>query len=319
VALEAVRQASRVCRAVQGALGPDVLEKRDRSPVTVADFGSQALVCRVLEEAFPGDPVIAEEDSAALREPDNAALQRRVVEEVARVRQGAAPEDVLGWIDRGGATEASDRFWALDPIDGTKGFLRGDQYAVALALVVDGQVVVAALGCPNLPLGDAPGALFGAVRGRGAFQQPLEPPPGVEGTREPVRVSAEADPRRIRFCESVEAAHSSHGDAARVAERLAIEAAPVRLDSQAKYAVVARGEAEAYLRLPKSADYVEKIWDHAAGWLVVSEAGGRVSDIRGRALEFHHGRTLAANRGVIVAADGVHDAILGAITYLGIE
>ena len=43
---------------------------------------------------------------------------------------------ICQWIDHGGATHYSDRFWTLDPIDGTKGFLRGEQYAVALALIV---------------------------------------------------------------------------------------------------------------------------------------------------------------------------------------
>jgi len=51
---------------------------------------------------------------------------------------------VCEWIDRGGSDYAR-RFWTLDPIDGTKGFLRGDQYAVALALVVDGKVQVGVL------------------------------------------------------------------------------------------------------------------------------------------------------------------------------
>ena len=52
-------------------------------------------------------------------------------------------------IDRGGR-ESGHRFWTLDPIDGTKGFLRGDQYVVALALVVKGEVQIGALACPNL-------------------------------------------------------------------------------------------------------------------------------------------------------------------------
>jgi len=65
--------------------------------------------------------------------------------------------------------------WALDPIDGTKGFLRGEQFAVCLALIVDGQVQVGVMGCPNLPV-DAKdtdgekGCLFIAVKGQGAFQ-----------------------------------------------------------------------------------------------------------------------------------------------------
>ena len=56
---------------------------------------------------------------------------------------------------------------------------------------------------------------------------------------------------------------------------LGITAEPLRLDSQAKYAVVARGDASIYLRLPHGG-YRENVWDHAAGWLIVSEAGGRV-------------------------------------------
>lgn len=65
--------------------------------------------------------------------------------------------------------------WTLDPIDGTKGFLRGEQYAVCLALLVDGKAQVSVMGCPNLPTemnkpeGDK-GCLFIAVRGQGAEQ-----------------------------------------------------------------------------------------------------------------------------------------------------
>lgn len=66
-------------------------------------------------------------------------------------------------------------FWCLDPIDGTKGFLRGEQYAVCLALVVDSKVQLGVMGCPNLPQDiskpDGPkGCLFVAVRGQGAHQ-----------------------------------------------------------------------------------------------------------------------------------------------------
>jgi 3'(2'), 5'-bisphosphate nucleotidase len=92
-----------------------------------------------------------------------------------------------------------------------------------------------------------------------------------------------------------------------------MESTPVRLDSQAKYGVVARGEADAYLRLPTKAGYREKIWDHAGGVLVVEEAGGKVTDVDGKALEFTHGRELSANRGVIVTNGLIHDAILEAV------
>jgi 3'(2'), 5'-bisphosphate nucleotidase len=319
IAVRAVREAARLTRAVQSEITPEVLEKKDKSPVTLADFGSQAIVCRALAEAFPRDPVIGEEESSSLTRPENGAMLSRLVAAVGGVVPGAGAEEICSWLDRGGASSYSARFWTLDPIDGTKGFLRKEQYAISLALIEDGRVALGVLGCPNLALepgrDGARGALFVAARGAGAVRLPLD----GAGEAVPIRVSAEAEPERLRLCESVEKEHSSHGDAARIAERLGTEVPPARLDSQAKYAVVARGEAEAYLRLPKSADYVEKIWDHAGGAIVVEEAGGRVTDVAGRPLDFTCGRTLRLNRGVVASNGALHEALLGAIRDLGIS
>jgi len=317
-ALLAVREAGLLCRSVQSLIDPGILEKKDQSPVTVADFGSQALICRTLREFFPEDPVIGEEDSADLRQHGNEGTLEKVVTHIQDLRPDADSSSVCQWIDRGGAKEYAPRFWTLDPIDGTKGFLRKMQYAISLALIIDGEIEVAALGCPNLGehlTGDrGTGTVFLAIRGAGVWQLPLV----GEGPDQPVSVSDQSEPKQIRFCESVEAAHSSHGDAARIAGHLAIEAEPARLDSQTKYAVVARGEAEAYLRLPRDNKYKEKIWDHAGGVLVVLEAGGRVTDIFGRELDFTQGYKLQNNLGVIVSNGLVHDTLLKTIETLGI-
>jgi 3'(2'), 5'-bisphosphate nucleotidase len=233
-------------------------------------------------------------------------------------------EQVCRWIDHGGASQYRERFWTLDPIDGTKGFLRGEQYAVALALVVDGQLAVAALACPNLPTlperergdvkgNEALGVIFFAVRGRGAYLIPWECPGAVELAPARICVSPRDDPAEARFCESVESGHSAQGDAAAVAARLGITVPPLRMDSQAKYGVVARGEADIYLRLPTRQDYREKIWDHAAGALIVSEAGGVVTDVMGQPLEFNHGRELAVNRGVIATNERLHGQVRSAV------
>lgn len=307
-----------LCRNIQAAIGSDVLEKKDHSPVTVADFGSQTLICRRLAEAFPDDPIMAEEDSAVLRDPAQASLLERVVTAVQHLVPGATAEAVCTWIDRGRLQAYQPRFWTLDPVDGTKGFLRGDQYAIALALIVEGQVQVAALACPNLPLlpgsKQPQGVIFTAVRGEGAWAWPLD----EKSTPVRIQVSETSDPAQARFCESFESAHSAHDAAADVAQRLGITQPPQRLDSQAKYALVARGEADLYLRLPTRSDYVEKIWDHAAGVLIVTEAGGRVTDLCQRPLRFDLGPTLAANRGVVVSNGRLHAAVLEAITAVGI-
>ena len=313
VALRAVTQASRVCQSVQSSITPDVLEKKDRSPVTIADFASQAVVCRTLGQEFPDDPVIGEEDSAALKQPENAGFLDRIRNELAQVEITASSDDICRWIDRGGASEYSDRFWTLDPIDGTKGFLRGEQYAVSLALIVGGEIQVAVLGCPNLSVQPNTetngGSLFFAVRGHGSAVIPFDKP----GERLAVRVSATPETSQARFCESVESGHSAHDKSSAVAELLDITNPPVRLDSQAKYAVVARGEADIYLRLPTRADYRECIWDHAGGVLIVQEAGGQVTDVTGKPLEFTHGRKLEANQGVIVTNGVLHDPVVAAV------
>ena len=312
VAVRAVRAASRACRAVQQRMvRPETLQKRDRSPVTVADFASQAIVCALLEEALPRDPIVGEESAKALREDAQASLLQAVFEpvreEVPAARDG---DEVLAWIDRGAAEARGPRYWTLDPIDGTKGFLRGEQYAVALALIEDGKVVLGVLGCPSLPEGEGTGALFAALHGGPATVCTLwdEAAPARKIAVGDIAVAA-----RARFCESVESEHSDQNESARVAELLGIRSEPYRIDSQCKYAAVARNDASIYLRLPTRADYREKIWDHAAGKLLVESAGGVVTDVDGRPLDFTRGRTLEANRGVVATAGAIHDEVLAAV------
>ena len=124
IAMSAVFSAAQLCRQVQADIvKTDAVEKSDRSPVTVADFGSQALICQAIREGFPDDIIVAEEDSQALQE--NPQLRQRVTGYVGRFAVGQpSAETVCDWIDQGDG-EVEERFWTLDPIDGTKGFLRG--------------------------------------------------------------------------------------------------------------------------------------------------------------------------------------------------
>ena len=268
--MSAVFSAAQLCQQVQADMvKADAVEKADRSPVTVADFGSQALICQAIREVFPDDIIVAEEDSHALQE--NPQLMARVTKYVNRFAVGQpSAETVCVWIDQGDG-QVGERFWTLDPIDGTKGFLRGDQYAIALALIVDGEVKLGALGCPNLKRNlDDPqaqrGCLFVAERGAGTRMLSLD-----AQFSEGVRISHTAH----RFAESVESTHSDLDTHAQIAQQVGIVEPPIRMDSQVKYGVLARGEASVYIRLPNpmTPDYRECIWDHAAGLIVVEEAG----------------------------------------------
>ncbi len=308
--MSAVFRAAQLCQQVQvDMVNTDAVEKADRSPVTVADFGSQALICQAISEAFPDDVIVAEEDSQALQE--NPQLMQRVTGYVDRFAAGiSSDQTVRDWIDRGGG-EVGERFWTLDPVDGTKGFLRGDQYAIALALIINGDVKLGVLGCPNLPqqLDDPQaqrGCLFVAEKDKGTQMLPLD---GQDSER--IYISHATH----RFAESVESTHSDLDTHAQIAQQVGITNPPIRMDGQGKYGVLARGEASVYIRLPNPAtpDYRECIWDHAAGMIVVEEAGGMVTDVDGRTLDFSQGRRLITNRGILATNGRLHPQLLECI------
>jgi len=314
-AVEAVLKACKLCRSIQSNhLSRGVIRKRDRSPVTVADFGAQALISDHLKASFPDFLLVAEEDSRLLYKKGNADLKEAVTAHVKQFSPHLSQHQILEAINLGsGEVGPKGRFWALDPIDGTKGFLRGDQYAVALAFVDGGQVVLGVLGCPNLPVdglnSHSPrGCLFVAATGEGSVMRGFEDP--VERR---VHVKKLTDPSQARFCESFESAHSSHRDTTEVAHILGIKKPPLRMDSQAKYGIVSRGDASIYLRLPTQKSYRENIWDHAAGSIIVEEAGGRVTDIQGKPLDFSAGNKLNNNRGIIATNGKLHDLLLEAV------
>ncbi|GAB0494054.1 hypothetical protein MMPV_005344 [Pyropia vietnamensis] len=359
VALEAVRRASALARSVQadcGVAGADApASKADASPVTVADFAVQALVVGALAAAFPDDVFIAEESSAAL--VDDPVLRARVAELVAAYASqssspGARGADAeaavtatIGRCDHGGGD--GRRTWILDPIDGTRGFVRQAQYCIALALVEGGEVVLGVLGCPNLGrsgAGDVPppppegataaaavaagelGTLFHATIGGGAYELPeahvADAPPAdgaADAPRGPfpppgqhIHVSTGGVTPAARLSQSVEAAHSRHALTARIATLLGVTAPAVRIDSQAKYGLLARGDVDAFLRFPRGG-YVENVWDHAAGALVVTEAGGVVSDGTGAALAFGRGRSMGNKGGIVAAGAGVYPDLIKAV------
>jgi 3'(2'), 5'-bisphosphate nucleotidase len=319
-ALESVRAATRLCREIRHETIAGAMVKPDRSPVTLADFASQAVIGRWLEIDFPDDTVVAEEDSAGLTGADGATMLDAVTTYVSRVHSDATSAAVCNWIDRGRG-EVDRRFWVIDPIDGTKGFLRGGQYVIALALVERGEVVLGALGCPNLnqqlePEIDGPGSMVIAVRGGGAWVTGLE---GDAFAR--VHVSPEMNPTQARILRSYEATHTDPKKFDRLAAELGTNRPLTLMDSQAKYAVLAGGGAELLVRIyaPERSDYIENSWDHAAGVIIVEEAGGVVSDLDGAPLDFSHGAKMLENRGTLVSNGFLHDEVLGVLKRVEAE
>jgi 3'(2'), 5'-bisphosphate nucleotidase len=321
-ALLAVAEACRVARAVQRELAAvKTLTKEDLSPVTVADFAAQAVVCLRLHAGLGSFDLVGEESAGELRETSGDAMNNAVTRAVRDIWPEISESRVHDAIDFGNHDASAESYWTLDPVDGTKGFLRGGQYAISLALIERGQVVAGVLGCPNLGPDfarsfndpDPVGTLFYATRDGGAWSLAAT---DTADRAQRIRVATERPLADLRMCESVESGHSRLDAAHQIRTRLQITGEPARLDSQCKYAVVARGQADAYLRLPTRHDYVEKIWDHAAGALIATEAGAKVTDIHGKTLDFSTGTGLSANKGVVCASASHHAALLDAIAAL---
>jgi len=228
-------------------------------------------------------------------------------------------EQVCAWLDFGKGKTA-ERTWIVDPIDGTKGFLRNGHYCVAVALLIGGQPVLGVLASPHLYLGaeTAPdpesdyehGVLSYAYYGGGAYHEAL-----FGGPREPIQVSRATELASARLLTSFETAHMDVAFMDRIVQQMgrAPESSRRGVDSQDKYAMIAAGLGDVFLRATPDPRYHEKLWDHAAGYAIVTEAGGRVSDLSGRPLDWTAGTRMDHNDGVLVTNRFLHDAVLEAI------
>ncbi|XP_010268789.1 PREDICTED: PAP-specific phosphatase HAL2-like [Nelumbo nucifera] len=357
VAVRVVQMACSLCQRVQESLITkginQVKSKDDDSPVTVADWSVQATVSWMLSECFGSKNVaiVAEEDVQTLSRADSVGLLETVVNTVNECLAEAPKYGLIGPTRALGTSEVLEaisrcnstggptgRYWVLDPVDGTLGFVRGDQYAVALALIEDGEVVVGVLGCPNYPMKkewlnyhhryyrimsklSSPsseswdkGCVIYAKRGSGeTWMQPLVQE-NQRLTAKPICVSSIDDPALATFCEPVERANSSHSFTAGLAHSVGLRNQPLRVYSMVKYAAIARGDAEIFMKFAKTG-YKEKIWDHAAGILIIQEAGGVVTDAGGRQLDFSKGIYLEGlDRGIIACSGAkLHQKIIRAV------
>lgn len=337
----AVQRASLATRAVLTSVQKGDWAEKDEGagPVTVADFAAQALLISGVRGAFPADnQFVGEEDADALRA--NADLCRRVWELVRDTRlDDAEAEALLGRpqsmtemlevIDLGGRGRggARGRIWMTDPVDGTATFLRGQQYAVSLALVVDGREAVGALGCPNLrpdgePDGrvresavdkDGLGLLLSAARGQGAAVRRM-----ASGALQPARpVSLGPGPRDLRDVHVVDSAQSKawwHEKVEELAGRLGAGYPGTDLwSSHMRYVALILGGADVQLRIPRKRPAPAYVWDHAGIQLIFTESGGTITDLNGEEIDFGAGRQLANNYGIIAARSGVHSRVLSIV------
>lgn len=339
VATLAVKRASILTKQLSDSISQaksGTITKEDKSPVTIGDFASQAIINNAIKLNFPYDEIVGEEDSKDLQ--DNSKLSSEVVSLITKVQKETSEYDgligtltnedsIFKSIDCGNSEGGSKgRFWALDPIDGTKGFLRGDQFAVCLALIDQGKAVLGVIGCPNLSQyvesnekhHGTVGGLYLAITSQGSYYSDLFTP-GFKPLNQQQRIhmSNRDSPKDLKVLEGVEKGHSSHSTQAQIKDKIGfdqnkVSTQTINLDSQVKYCLLASGQADIYLRLPIDDTYREKIWDHAAGNVLIYEAGGKVGDIYGTPLDFSKGRYLNS-KGVIAGNSKIFNTVIDAV------
>ena len=296
-----VGQASQLAMRAEAMGGILSATNLDGSTVTSVDYAVQAWVGSQLEARFPNDHFIGEEGTNLLRSfPD---LLTQGTEQVRLLLPEATEEKVFSWVARGEGQQAADRFWLLDPITPTRSLLTGGIYSIQLAGFWDGQVQVAAM--------LASGLLFIAGRGQGSWLTLMDnssPPIPLHVSSRTLKEATRlrADPpnelnadRRLRRAVSRE-----------------IGSPFSRLCTSAlRYPLIAEGSADLLIHLDLIRRRLRKFysWRHAAGSLLVEEAGGRVSDLDGHPLDFTTGRVLTRNRGLVVSNGLIHDEALAAI------
>lgn len=291
--------------------------KPDGTPVTAGDLAVQMAVCSVLERRSPGIGVIGEESESSALGSAGEQLMSRAVRAVREAMGSDAPADPTVHITRKDPS-AGSTWWTVDPIDGTKGFRSGRHYALCLALVEQGRASIGVLSCPTIEFGKDPlaighdaqcGTIYAALAGSGAWKYAPE-----EGQTKPPHSGsklARSQERKSQWlvCDSVEGSERAVRMRG-VMDATGLNWTSVSLDSQCKYALVAEGTADCFMRVPGSRG-AEKVWDHAPGAVVAAEAGAIVSDLEGNPLEFV-GESLGRNTGTLACDTHISGQVVAA-------
>jgi 3'(2'), 5'-bisphosphate nucleotidase len=337
VAELAVLRASILTKQIQSTAKE--ISKDDDSPVTIADFAAQAIIIGALRNAFPNDHFLGEENSGPLRSDEH--LSKKVYELVLAAATSTSPdamdvdlpqpssvEEMLDWIDLGGNGQGGDqgRFWVMDPVDGTAAFLKGQQYAVSLALIHNGREVVGVLGCPNISANmtrvseddvdtEGFGIMLTAVRGQGATLRRMTRHGLCDMPAPPLRLLEPWAPNeKLQIVGCTACKVTRHDVIARLANDYHVKFPNTEIwSSHIRYAALIVGGGNAQFWIPAGPSSKMHIWDHAGSQLIFTELGGEVTDLNGKTVDFGAGRDFNRNDGLVVARRDFHQSVLSAM------
>lgn len=323
----AVQRAAILTKKMLRQIDKGTISKSDATPVTIADFAAQVLLICAVHHNFPADSFVGEESADTLRK--DADLQKRVWDlvnadyledpEIERLlSRPTSSEEMLDIIDLGcGPGGREGRIWMLDPIDGTAAFMKGEQYAISLALVEDGFEKVGVVGCPNLDIEggeihenkvdkEGYGLMLSALQGHGVIIRQISSG-ALEPERKIERYFDDVKREDLHWAEGISSSSNDIEKQREVAQRLGISWPGTDLySSQMRYIALAVGCGNISVTIPRSKDKKAWVWDHAGGHLILKESGAIVTDLNGKEIDFGAGRYLGENYGRIVAPLSMH-------------
>ncbi|AAP05590.1 inositol monophosphatase family protein [Chlamydia caviae] len=274
--------------------------KPDGSFVTPADYAVQYCLQKKLSTTFPHIPFIGEEVLDPVN--DNHKINK-ILEFVHKLDPQVTPEDLLETLTP--YQETSSLYWLVDPIDGTSGFIKNRFFATAVSLIYEDKPILAVMACPSTDPHTY--KIYSAAKNHGV---------SLFGTAiESRRYLRSGTTLTGRFCEASLAARNQQHHTTRLLS-LSLPGQPqaCRVDSQYKYAMVAEGAVDFFIRYPFAISQA-KTWDHAPGAFLVEESGGSVSDIFGNPLNYRREGFILENHPIILASgnEEIHRITLEAL------
>ena len=288
IAVETVKIATEITKWFRN-VGFKSFQKQDNSPVTLADYASQFFISFRIAESFPEDQIIAEEtDEVKLTGNDLDMIKICYDDLNIDIEMDLTQKNIK-----------SGRQWTVDPIDGTKGFQKNLSYAIGIGLMINSKPRISIIGVPNF--NEKGTAIFIAEKENGAkVSYGGEPFSSIEVSKQDT------------LSESI-LCHSLHYDepwVMKFASEISISKF-IQMDSMAKFCLIANGDADIFIKpLNKERSFS---WDFLPGTLLVTEAGGKVSDLNGNPLKFLDEKLIVSAPGFIASNSSIHQEILNSM------
>ena len=287
-AIEIVKKASEIPEWFKKS-GFKIYKKKDKSPVSMADFATQIYIISKLKESFPKDQIMAEENESDLI----IGEAEKNITDCFRDLNITGITDLKSTLKYRG--NPSNRHWNVDPIDGTRGFQKNLPYAIGICLIEKSDIKISVIAVPDYD-----------ERGLGIFT--AEVYQGAKASYggadfKPIHVSSQNDLKNARMC------HSLHYDmpwVIKFAEKVGIKER-IQLDSMRKFCMIADGSCDLYIKPITGFD--AHTWDFAPGDLLVREAGGMVSDLDEERLTFLDEKCILRAPGIIATNGLLHDKV----------